>query len=105
MKYEHPTWLEKTKRASHAINKLTNGTLEYVPHLKMYECVFTDEYKDDGKSFTEMASVVILTDVDDTKENRHLAMVELDKIIHVYAEDLSYCMKQYYKELEGLKNG
>ena len=92
-------WKEKAERASDAINKLTSGTLEYVPNFRLYECVFADQYEDDGETFTEMASVVVLTNVGkDTDKNRALANKNLDKIIHEYAEDLSLCLKNMYKE-------
>ena len=96
-------WKEHAKRASDSINQLTNGSIKYAPSagLKtgLYEVVFPDTYHDSVKgSITEMASIVLLTDVDNTEENHALAGKELAKIVHEHVEDLSLCMKKMYEE-------
>ena len=85
-------WVEKAERALDSMNKLRSGTIKYVPHFELYECVFADHF--DEEPFTEMASVVLLTDVsEDTDENRVLAKKELDKIIDEFAKDFILCLK------------
>ncbi|MBC8430131.1 MAG: hypothetical protein H8D92_01905 [Pelagibacteraceae bacterium] len=92
-------WKEQAKRASDSINQLTNGSIKYAKGYRLYEVIFPDTYPDSVEgSRTEMASIVLLTDVDDTEENHALASKKLAKIVHEYVEDLSLCMKKMYEE-------
>lgn len=84
-------WEVLAKRASDSINQLTNGSIKYDKDSRLYEVVFSDTYPDSVKgSITEMASIILITDVDDTRANHRVANKELTKIIHEHVIDLDF---------------
>ena len=89
--WEAAHWEVLAKRASDSINQLTNGSIKYDKANRLYEVVFSDTYPDSVKgSITETASIILITDVDDTRANLRVANKELTKIMHEHVIDLDF---------------